>query len=285
MTGADHLSIAHGPATLAAMSTMTQSTPRRRSHTEEDLRLLRRYHEDGDQRAREELAERLLPFVRSVARRYAQRGEPFEDLVQVGCIGLLKAIDRFDPERGARLMPFAEANVSGEIKRHFRDRTWAVHVPRDVQELSLKVGRAVEAMTAETGRSPSPRELAERLNVETEDVVEALIANQNYRTASIDHVAGAEDDDARPQIGMHDERFERADRLDALRSSTERLSPREREIVYLRFYEGLLQREIAERVGISQMHVSRLLRRSLEVMREDLAGTPGLAQLEAAEAV
>ena len=161
--------------------------------------LLQRYHVDGDLGARQELVERMLPFVRHVARRYANRGEQLDDLVQVGCVGLLKAIDRFDLSRGVKLTTFAEPNVAGEIKRHFRDRGWSVRMPRDLQELSASVTRESERLSGKLGRAPTASELAERLNTSPERVVEALLAGRNYNASSLDETDETGSSAARPR--------------------------------------------------------------------------------------
>lgn len=238
-------------------------------HGADERELLRRWRHEGDRDARARLAELMLPFVRSVARRYANRGESLEDLVQVGSIGLLKAIDRFDLDRGVKLTSFAEPNISGEIKRHFRDRGWSVHVSRDVQELSARVARATEVYGSHHGRSPSVAELAEHLDVTEERVVEALLGARSYTSASLNErdEDGAEPIDRLPSAG---DDYSAADRRMLIEEAASALQPRERVIVLLRYHQGLTQREIAARVGISQMHVSRLLRRSIERMREQL---------------
>ncbi len=246
------------------------------SQAHDETELLRRWRRDGDREARTRLAEQMMPFVRSVARRYANRGEPLEDLVQVGAIGLLKAIDRFDLDRGVRLTSFAEPNVSGEIKRHFRDRGWSIHVPRDVQELSARISRAVEAHGSEHGCSPSVPQLAERLGEPEERVVEAMLGARSYTSASLNE-RGEDGDEPIDRLASKDDGYGEADRRMLIGDAAAALQPRERAIVFLRFHQGLTQREIATRVGISQMHVSRLLRRSLERMRAHVVGEPPAA--------
>ena len=231
--------------------------------------LLHRYHRLGDLRAREELVERMVPLVRHIARRYADRGEPLEDLVQVGCVGLINAIDRFDPDRGVRLSTFAAPTIAGEIKRHFRDRAWSVRVPRDLQELSAKITKATEAYASVHGRAPSVPELAVAVERSEEDVLEALQGAQSYTAASLDEPLG-EERTSLDLLGSEDEGFEQTDRRLFVLEGLDCLAEREREIVKLRFWDGLTQREIADRVGVSQMHVSRLLRRSLVEMRAAL---------------
>lgn len=234
---------------------------------DDEERLLRRYHLHGDLLARQELIEGMLPFVRRIARRYAGRGEPFDDLVQAGCIGLLKAIDRFDLGRGVRLSSFAEPNIAGEIKRHFRDHGWAVHMPRDLQELHARIARETARVSAVLGRGPTVAELAERLETSHEHVVQAMLGARNYRASSLDEP----DEDGEPRaarLGGDDEAFDHAEMRILVRKGAAALGDRERRIVELRYLHDLSQSQIAAQVGISQMHVSRLLRRSLETMRE-----------------
>ena len=206
--------------------------------------LLRRWHEDGDRAARAELAERMLPLARSLARRYAGKGEPLDDLEQVASLGLLKAIDRFDVSRDVRFATFAVPTIVGELKRHFRDRGWMLRVPREIQELSARVTRCRETLTRELGRSPTVDEVAATVGAGVEAVLEA--------------------------IGGDDAGYELAEQRMLLRRGLDELGAREREIVRLRYYEGLTQREIARAVGVSQMHVSRLIRRSIDTMRDSI---------------
>jgi RNA polymerase sigma-B factor len=236
----------------------------------DDRELLRRWHEDGDREAREQLAERMLPLARSLARRYANKGEPLDDLEQVASVGLLKAIDRFDIAREVKFATFAVPTIAGELKRHFRDRGWMLRVPRDVQELNARLARVRDRLTRELGRGPSVPELAAGVQASTEQVLEALSAADAYRTLSLDEplADGVGPLDA---LGSDDENFERTEQRLLLRRGFDGLEPREREILRLRFFEGLTQREIADRVGISQMHVSRLIRRSVEALRATIA--------------
>jgi len=236
---------------------------------DEIRRLLCRWHEDGDRAARAELAERMLPLARSIARRYAGKGEPLDDLEQVASLGLLKAIDRFDVSRDVRFATFAVPTIAGELKRHFRDRGWMLRVPRDVQELCARVVRCRETLTRELGRSPTVPEVATTLGAGVEQVLEALRAADAYRMMSLDEPL-AEGAGALEAIGGDDEGFALAEHRVLLRRGLDGLSAREREIVRLRFYEGLTQREIARAVGVSQMHVSRLIRRSIDAMRDTI---------------
>jgi RNA polymerase sigma-B factor len=251
----------------------TGRTDRGRRETRE---LLRRWHERRDRAARAELVERMLPLARSLARRYANKGEPLEDLEQVASLGLIKAVDRFDLARDVQFATFAVPTIAGEIKRHFRDRGWMLRVPRDVQELGSRLSRTRERLTRELGRSPTVEELAKGAGASVEQVVDALAAGDSYRMLSLDEPrARGGEAGAVEGIGGPDEEFERAEQRILLRRGFQGLPAREREILRLRFFEGLTQREIAARVGISQMHVSRLIRASLEALRESIG--PALA--------
>ena len=239
-----------------------------------DRDLLKRYHEHGDTAAREALVQRHLPLVRSLARRYAGRGEALEDIEQVGSIGLLKAIDRYDMEREVSLTTYATPNVVGEIKRHFRDKGWAIRVPRGLQELSAKLSATVERLTVKLERSPSIAEIAAELEATPEQVLEAMEAGSAYSTVSLSSGPGGDDDDSfdpMESIGEEDAEFERTEQRAALEPALAALPPREREILRMRFEDGLTQTQIAERIGISQMHVSRLIRKSLARMRDQLS--------------
>ena len=239
-----------------------------------DRDLLRRYHGQGDLEAREHLIEQYLPLVRSLARRYANRGEQLEDLVQVGCIGLIKAIDRFDVERGVELTTYATPNIIGEIKRHFRDKGWSVRVPRGLQELNVRPSQLLEQLTIQLERSPTIAELAKAAGVDEEEVLEALESGQAYTTVSLSAPAGhGEDSDLDPleSLGTLEHEYEVSEDRAVLAPGLRALDERERRIIHLRFWEGLTQSQIAQQVGISQMHVSRLIRRSLEKVREEIA--------------
>jgi RNA polymerase sigma-B factor len=238
----------------------------------DDRNLLKRYHEEGDADAREELVQRHLPLVRSLARRYAGRGEALDDIEQVGAIGLIKAIDRYELSREVALTTYATPNVVGEIKRHFRDKGWAIRVPRALQELNGKMGPTIERLTGKLGRSPSIAEIAAEFQTSTEQVLEALEAGSAYAPSSLSVGPTSEGElDPMETIGTEDVEFERTDDRTSLEPALAALPEREREILRMRFEEGLTQTQIAERVGISQMHVSRLIRRSLERMRNQLS--------------
>jgi RNA polymerase sigma-B factor len=240
----------------------------------DDKILLRRYHEDGDLQAREQLIEQYMSLVRSLARRYSYRGEQLEDLVQIGAIGLIKAIDRFDLERGVELTTYATPNIIGEIKRHFRDKGWSVRVPRGLQELNVQLSRLVEQLTVQLARSPTIPELAKAAGVEEEEVLEALESGRAYTSLSLSvGGGGGDDDDLDPleSLGTEEHQYEVSEDRAVLAPGFKALDERERKILQLRFFEGLTQSQIAQQVGISQMHVSRLIRRSLEKIRDTIA--------------
>jgi RNA polymerase sigma-B factor len=240
----------------------------------DDKILLRRYHEDGDLQAREQLIEQYMSLVRSLARRYSYRGEQLEDLVQIGAIGLIKAIDRFDLDRGVELTTYATPNIIGESKRHFRDKGWSVRVPRGLQELNVQLSRLVEQLTVQLSRSPTIPELAKAAGVEEEEVLEALESGRAYTSLSLSvGGGGGDDDDLDPleSLGTEEHQYEVSEDRAVLAPGFKVLDERERKILQLRFFEGLTQSQIAQQVGISQMHVSRLIRRSLEKIRETIA--------------
>jgi RNA polymerase sigma-B factor len=240
--------------------------------TLDDRELLRRYHEGGDPSAREALVNRHLPLVRSLARRYAGRGESLEDIEQVGSIGLIKAIDRYELSREVALTTYATPNIVGEIKRHFRDKGWAIRVPRALQELNGKMGPTIERLTARLGRSPSIAEIAAEFQTTPEQVLEAMEAGSAYAPQSLSAGPDADSElDPMETIGSEDLEFERTDERTSLEPALAQLPDREQLILKLRFEEGLTQTQIADKIGISQMHVSRLIRRSLERMRAQLS--------------
>src|SRR3954447_18990738 len=238
----------------------------------DDKILLRKYHEEGDLHAREKLIEQYMSLVRSLARRYAYRGEQLDDLVQIGAIGLIKAIDRFDLERGVELTTYATPNIIGEIKRHCRDRGWAVSVPRGLQELSVQLSKIIEEQTVQLGRSPTIPELAKVAGVEEEEVLEALESSRAYSSLSLSGGGGGDDDELDPMesIGTEEHEYEVSEDRAVLAPGFKALDERERRILHLRFFEGLTQSQIAQQVGISQMHVSRLIRRALEKIRDEI---------------
>jgi len=239
-----------------------------------DKELLRAYHHDGDLSARERLIERYMSLVRSLARRYSYRGEQLDDLIQIGAIGLIKAIDRFDLERGVELTTYATPNIIGEIKRHFRDKGWSVRVPRGLQELNVQLSRLVEQLTVQYSRSPTIPELAKAAGVEEEQVLEALESGRAYTSLSLSvGGGGGDDDDLDPleSLGTEEHQYEVSEDRAMLAPGFKALDERERKILQLRFFDGLTQSQIAQQIGISQMHVSRLIRRSLEKIRETIA--------------
>ena len=231
-----------------------------------DEQLLVIYHEERDPDAQDELVRRFLPFARKLALRYVHSREPLDDLVQVACLGLLNALTRFEPGMGKKFTSYAAPTIMGELKRHFRDKGWSVHVPRDLQERALAVSRQTERLSAQLGRSPTVDELAEALECSQEQVIEALDAAHNYLPASLDAPIAHEDDDRcslGETLGGEDDGFELAEDRQALAAGWASLSDVEREVLSLRLAHELTQREISQRIGCSQMHVSRLLRRSM----------------------
>jgi RNA polymerase sigma-B factor len=233
---------------------------------ETERQLLVRYHEEGDLAAREELCERFLPLARDLALRYTYTDEPLDDLVQVASLGLIKAIDRFEPDRGTKFTSYAAPTILGELKRHFRDKGWSLHVPRDLQERTLALSRATEVLSTELGRSPKVREVAEHLNCSVEQVLEAQEAAASYEAASLDAPAARDDGESAALVdllGKNDSSYELVEDREAIASTWHDLPEVERQVLELRFMHDLTQREIGERIGYSQMHVSRLLRRAL----------------------
>lgn len=240
------------------------------SRAEDDRRLLIRYHRHGDDAAREELVRRLLPLARRMARRYRRSEEPLDDLMQVATLGLIKAIDRFDPDRQTAFSSYAVPTMLGELKRYFRDNGWAVHVPRGMQERVMKVDGATKDLARSLGRSPSVGELAESLGMDPELVLEAMQAATAYDAVSLEAFRFGDEGDGETyaeSIGMEDERFELVEYGASIAPTLAALPARDRTVLRLRFVEDLTQAEIAERVGVSQMHVSRLIRRALERLR------------------
>ena len=242
---------------------------------EEREELKRKFVEFADSRdpgIRDQLIEAHLGLAEYLARRFSNRGEPLDDLVQVASVGLVKAVDRFDPERAVEFSTYATHTIVGELKRHFRDKGWAVRAPRRMQELYLRLGKLVASLSQEIGRSPTIPELAQEAGVSEEEVLEAMEAGQAYRFASLDAPAPGGDDDGGDSLGSNmgeeDPGLVDAEHRAALSPLIETLPPREQMILHLRFFEGLTQSEIADRLNISQMHVSRLLARSLVQLRE-----------------
>lgn len=223
---------------------------------------------------RDELVTMHLPLVHHLARRYRDRGESIDDLVQVGTVGLIKAVDRFDRSRGVEFSTFATPTILGEIKRHFRDTTWAVRVPRRLQELQAQATASSDELTRTLHRSPTVRELAEAIGVSEDEVLQALEARHAYNASSLDAGSSDESDGAAPiadRFGAVDPQFELVEYRETLRPLLDRLPDRERRIVMLRFFHNLSQTQIAEEMGMSQMHVSRLLARALEQLRANMS--------------
>jgi RNA polymerase sigma-B factor len=223
-----------------------------------------------DPAAREELARLFQPLAEYLARRFFGRGEPLEDLVQVANLGLLKAIDRFDLSRGVKFSTYATATVVGELKRHFRDKGWALRVPRRLQESGMKVGRTVTEMYQDLGRAPTVAEIAERTGLSEDEVLEAMETAHAYTTASLDAPTDEEGATSLDRLGEEEEAFELLEGWTMVAPAIRELPARERNILYLRFFRGLTQTQIADELGISQMHVSRLLSRTLRDLRRKI---------------
>jgi RNA polymerase sigma-B factor len=235
--------------------------------------LLRRYHEEGDLEARRQLIEQAMPLVRAIAARYSYRGEQFEDLVQIGAIGLIKAIDRFDLDRGIALTAYAAPNIAGEIKRYFRDVAWMVHVPRGLRELNVQLSRLIERLTSELGRPPTNPELANAASVTEQRVVEALESSRAYAALSLSAPSGGSEagPDRLERLAAEEAGYEVAEDRAMLSRGFNAIGEREQQILRLRFFEGMNQAEIAQAVGLSQMHISRLIRSALAEIGETFA--------------
>lgn len=235
--------------------------------------LFRRYKEDGDMEAREQLVMSHLNLVRFLANKFKNRGEPLDDLVQVGYLGLLKAIDRFDPDRGLEFTTYATPTILGEIKRHFRDKGWSVRVPRRLQELSAKVNQATDSLTTQLQRSPTIQEIADYLDASVDEVLEAMESSSAYSSVPLEGTGSSENDDAPSVIdryGSEDNELAFTDDRLVIEEALKGFSPREREVIELRFLKGMTQIEIAEQLGISQVQVSRLLRRTLKKIQDKI---------------
>ena len=239
--------------------------------------LFQRFAASRDPELRERLVELHLPLVEYLARRFRNRGEPLEDLIQVGTIGLLKAIDRFDPEREVEFSTYATPTIVGELKRHFRDKGWAVRVPRRLQELNLLLTKVIAELSQKMGRSPTVAEIARHAGLSEEEVLEGLDTSNAYAVVSLDAPASDEGDGPTfsEQIGGEDETLDALEYRAALGPLIAELPERERRILYLRFFRGMTQSQIAARLGISQMHVSRLLTRTLGRLRAGLLAGDG----------
>ncbi len=233
----------------------------------------------GDEHAREQLIERYLPLARRLARRYQRSEEPLEDLVQVASLGLLKAVDRYDTTRETAFSSFAVPTILGELRRHFRDRTWSVRVPRELQELALRVDKTVAELSSREGRAPTVAEIATALDASEEQVLDALQAAGAYRAGSLDAPRSGASEDPQGEsvadaIGVEEGGYERAEERATLGPMFAHITERERLVLTLRFGEDLTQAEIGERIGVSQMQVSRLIRQALARLREGLREGP-----------
>ncbi|MER5521303.1 RNA polymerase sigma factor SigF [Streptomyces sp. NPDC002763] len=272
-TMSEHERYAEDEALAAEVVQATQHGPQDRSGARAMFIELRKLKDGSPEYAelRNKLVRMHLPLVEHLARRFRNRGEPLDDLTQVATIGLIKSVDRFDPERGVEFSTYATPTVVGEIKRHFRDKGWAVRVPRRLQELRLALTTATAELSQQHGRSPTVHELAEKLAISEEEVLEGLESANAYSTLSLDV---PDTDDESPAVadtlGAEDEALEGVEYRESLKPLLEDLPPREKRILLLRFFGNMTQSQIAQEVGISQMHVSRLLARTLAQLREKL---------------
>lgn len=240
---------------------------------EKTRELFRRFKEEGDMDAREKLVMSHLNLVRFIANKFKNRGEPIDDLIQVGYLGLLKAIDRFDPSRGLEFTTFATPTIMGEIKRHFRDKGWSVRVPRRLQELSAKVNQATDTLNSQLQRSPTIAEIADYLDATVDEVLEAMESSSAYSSVSLEAPSGADDDDTPSVIDRYateDSDLAFTDDRIIIEEALASFSPRERDVIEMRFLKGMTQIEIAEKLGISQVQVSRLLRRTLKKIQDKI---------------
>ncbi len=233
----------------------------------DDADIERLFERMPDPAARDELVSQFVPFAEYLARRFGGRGESLEDLTQVAMIGLLNAVDRFDPSREVQFSTYAAATIVGELKRHFRDKGWALRVPRRLQELAVQVNRALPELTQSLGRAPTIPELATHLGVATDDIAEAMDAVQAYSTSSLETPMGEEAKAPIDSLGGEDPSMALLEEWSSIAPAVAELSPRDRRVLYLRFFRDLTQSEIAEDVGVSQMHVSRILTQTLEKLR------------------
>lgn len=233
------------------------------------------------EQVREQLVTGYLPVARHIAQRYAQRGEPLEDLMQIASLGLINAVDRYEVGRGHNFLGYAIPTITGEVRRHFRDKTWAMRVPRHLQELHLSVNKVIGELSHKLNRAPRPSEIAQRLNVSTEEVLAGLQATQSYRAQSLDELLTSDTDSASvgELLGATDSRFERCDEARTVAPHLAGLPARERTILYMRFFDHLTQTEIAQQFGISQMHVSRLLTKTLAHLREAVTDEESAVEL------
>lgn len=238
-------------------------------------RLFRRLQDSGDPETRSKLIECHLGLVEYLARRFAGRGEPLDDLIQVATIGLVKAVDRFDPERQVEFSTYATPTIVGELKRHFRDKGWAVRVPRRLQELNLRLGSVISQLSQDIQRSPTVAEIAAAADATEDEVLEALDSAHAYSLISLDAGTTEEGLSYHEQIGDEDEGLSALEERLSVAPLVRELTPRERRMLYLRFFKGMTQSEIAQELGISQMHVSRLLAKTLATLRSSLQDEQG----------
>jgi RNA polymerase sigma-B factor len=245
---------------------------------QDDRSLLVQHQRDGDEAALEELTERYMPLARRLASRYRHTDEPLDDLVQVANMALLKAIKRFDPDRGTAFSSYAVPTILGELKRYFRDHSWSVHVPRDLQERAAKVNKAIDALSKKLGRSPSVKEIAEKLGLDLEQVLEALQAAQAFDASSLDAQRGDGEESAMSlgdTVGVEEAGFDLVEYGAAAQGVIKNMPGRTRQVLHLRFVEDMTQAQIAERIGVSQMHVSRIIRGALSELREAVGSEDG----------
>jgi RNA polymerase sigma-B factor len=270
--------MARPPAVSAPAARPSPGPHARTARRREDERLLAAYRDGGDRPERDRLVERFMPLAHKLARRYERRSEPLDDLVQVAALGLIKAIDRFDPERGTAFSSFAVPTILGELRRHFRDTGWTAHVPRETQERALRVDRAISALWADHGRAPTTTEIAEAIGAGVEQVVDAMLASRAADALSLDAQWKRGDDEdgttLGDTLGEDDGAFDFIDHRMAVAVAMRSLPAIEREVVRLRFGSEMTQQQIGDRLGVSQMQVSRILRRALTHLRAaaDAAG-------------
>jgi RNA polymerase sigma-B factor len=270
----DPEAVAPTEAEVAAVPSRSERSAADRARAREMFSELASLAEDDPKRARlrDELVEAHLPLVEYLARRFRNRGEPLDDLIQVATIGLIKSVDRFDLERGVEFSTYATPTIVGEIKRHFRDKGWAIRVPRRLQELKLSLTKATSELSQKNGRSPTVAELAAHLQMTDEEILEGLESANAYSAVSLDAPDGGDDDSpaVADSLGMMDDSLEGVEYRESLKPLLEQLPPREKRILLLRFFGNMTQSQIAAELGISQMHVSRLLARTLAQLREGL---------------
>lgn len=245
---------------------------------QDDRELLVKYHNQRDQAALEELAERYMPLARRLAGRYRHTDESLDDLVQVANMALVKAIQRFDPSREVAFSSFAVPTILGELKRYFRDHSWSVHVPRDLQERAAKVNKTIDTLSKQLGRTPSVKEIAAKLDIDLEQVLEALAAAQAFSARSLDADQRQDAGDPAPlgdTVGEEDPRYELVEYGASIQGVLEQMPRRTREVLHMRFVEDMTQTQIAERISVSQMHVSRIIRGAVAALRESIVGERG----------